>query len=61
VAKKKAIQFQIEDGCGNYLVMARMGKFYYVVAETRGRSKSQYERLEKLVTQANAVFEAEAH
>lgn len=59
--KKKAIQFTIEDGCGTYLVMAQMGKFRYIIAETRGRSKAQLERLDRLVIQANAAFEAEDH
>lgn len=57
--RKKMVRFVIEDGCGNYIVLAQFGKFRYIVAETRGRSKAQLDRLNSLVHQANANFNDE--
>ena len=54
---KKAVEFRIEDGCGNYIITAQFGKYRYVVAENRNRSKASYTRLAKLVVQANEAFD----
>jgi len=57
--KKKLRTYAIEDGCGNYVVRSKYGKYIYKVAETRGRSKLELEMLKQLVIQANAVATAE--